>query len=212
MVGPKLDAGPPSGYHARMKTPFHDQDRVVLGDPAAARVNAHDLEEHRWNPARPRILVVACSDGRLQEETDHFLQERLGVSRYDRLYLPGGAGALSPSGFEFHRARQVRHDCHFLVESHGVRDIVLLFHGPTADGPAEAACADYVRKLSGADVARIRAQQEQDAEELLRCRREWALEARVHVYRCEISAEGTIGFMCLHAESEVEVPGARARG
>lgn len=212
MVGPKLDAGPPSGYHARMKTPFHDQDRVVLGDPAAARVNAHDLEEHRWNPARPRILVVACSDGRLQEETDHFLQERLGVSRYDRLYLPGGAGALSPSGFEFHRAAQVRVDCHFLVESHGVRDIVLLFHGPSADGPYEAACADYVRKQPGADVAAIRAQQETDAEELLRVRRQWALDARVHVYRCEISAQGTIGFMCLHAETEAEMPRARTRG
>lgn len=196
-----------------MKTPFpHDQDRVVLGDPAAARVNAHDLEEHRWNPARPRILVVACSDGRLQEETDHFLQERLGVSRYDRLYLPGGAGALSPSGFEFARAQQVRRDCHFLVESHGVRDIVLLFHGPTADGPYEAACADYIRKQPSFDVQEIRAQQERDAEELLRCRHEWALEARVHVYRCEISADGTIGFMCLHAESETEVPRTRARG
>ena len=197
-----------------MKTPFpHDQDRVVLGDPTAARANAHDLEQHRWNPARPRILVVACSDGRLQEETDHFLQERLGVSRYDRLYLPGGAGTLSASGFEFSRSHQVRRDCHFLVESHGVRDIVLLFHGPTADGPLEAACADYVRKMTSfADVAAIRAQQERDAEELLRSRLQWALDARVHVYRCEISSEGTIGFMCLHAEREAEVSRARARG
>src|SRR5918998_448510 len=114
-----------------MKTPFpHDQDRVVLGDPAAARANAHDLEQHQWNPARPRILVVACSDGRLQEETDLFLDGALGVTHYDRLYLPGGAGALSASGRDFVRAQQMRHECRYLVDAHGVEDLVMLFHGP----------------------------------------------------------------------------------
>ena len=42
----------------------------------------------RWEPDRPRILVAACSDGRLQEATDAFLARALGVRQYDRLYLP----------------------------------------------------------------------------------------------------------------------------
>jgi len=32
----------------------------------------------QWSPARPRVLVVACSDGRLQEATDAFLASALG--------------------------------------------------------------------------------------------------------------------------------------
>ena len=39
-----------------------------------------------WDPERPRVLVAACSDGRLQEATDAFLSRALGVRQYDRLY------------------------------------------------------------------------------------------------------------------------------
>lgn len=154
----------------------------------------------RWSAERPHVLVVACSDGRLQEETDDFLSAHLGISRYDRLYLPGGAGALSPSGREFTRAYQVRRECQFLVESHQVTDIVLLFHGPAATGPHEASCADYVRKLPWGRAADLRAQQERDAEELVRARLEWAQEARIHIFRCEIDDAGMVGFACLHHE------------
>ena len=41
-----------------------------------------------WDPERPRVLVAACSDGRLQEATDAFLSSALGVRQYDRLYVP----------------------------------------------------------------------------------------------------------------------------
>jgi hypothetical protein len=150
-----------------------------------------------WLPDRPSTLVIACSDGRLQEATDDFLGRHLEVTRYDRFYVPGGAGALAPSGRDFLRAQQIRRECRYLIELHGVRHVVLLFHGPTMDGPPAAACADYRRKLPWASVAELRARQEQDAEELRRTREEWAGSATVETYRCEVDGRGTIGFVDL---------------
>ena len=148
----------------------------------------------QWLPERPSTLVIACSDGRLQEATDEFLREQLRVTRYDRFYVPGGAGALTASGRDFMRAQQIRRECRYLVDLHAVRHIVLLFHGPTSDGPIAAACADYRRKLPWASVTELRGRQEQDAEELRERHDEWAGSAVVAIYRCEVDPDGTIRF------------------
>jgi hypothetical protein len=150
-----------------------------------------------WSPDRPDTLVIACSDGRLQEATDEFLAHHLQVTRYDRFYVPGGAGALAPSGRDFLRAQQLRRECRYLVELHGVRRIVMLFHGPTRDGPIAAACADYRRKLPWASVTELRGRQERDAEELQQLREEWAGAAVVMVYRCEVDGRGAVRFVDL---------------
>jgi len=156
----------------------------------------------QWSPDRPATLVIACSDGRLQEATDEFLSHHLQVTRYDRFYVPGGAGALAASGRDFIRARQIQRECRYLVELHSVRHIVLLFHAPTMDGPLAAACADYRRKLPWASVAQLRGRQEQDAEELRGTREEWAgATAAVAMYRCEVDGRGTIRFADLAGES-----------
>lgn len=160
----------------------------------------------QWTPDRPSTLIVSCSDGRIQEATDEFLADHLQVTRYDRFYVPGGAGALAASGRDFMRARQLRRECRYLVELHRVRHIVLLFHGPAMDGPLAAACADYRRKLPWASVAELRLRQEQDAEELLVAREDWAgAEAAVAMYRCEVDGRGTIRFAELAGD-------ARSRG
>jgi hypothetical protein len=104
--------------------------------------------ERRWTPARPNALVVACSDGRLQEATDAFLEREFKITRYDRFYVPGGGGALASSG------------------------------------------ADPVR-----------AQQEADAVDLLKRRREWASDAGVLLYRCEVDAAGRLAFVNLDPDS-----------
>ena len=147
-----------------------------------------------WSPDRPTTLVIACSDGRLQEATDEFLAHHLQVTRYDRFYVPGGAGALAASGRDFLRAQQTRRECRYLVELHGVRHIVMLFHAPTKDGQLAAACADYRRKLPWASIAQLRGRQEQDAEELDRTREDWAGTAAVAMYRCEVDGRGVISF------------------
>lgn len=157
--------------------------------------------ELRWTPARPNALVVACSDGRLQEATDAFLAREFKITRYDRFYVPGGGGALASSGTDAVRAQQMCAECKYLVDLHAVRRVILLFHGPSAAGRIEAACADYRRKLPWANLAELRARQEADAIDLLKRRREWASEAGVSVYRCEVDAAGQLAFVNLDPDS-----------
>lgn len=151
----------------------------------------------RWTPARPNALVVACSDGRLQEATDAFLAREFKITRYDRFYVPGGGGALASSGTDSARAQQMCAECKYLVDLHAVRRVIALFHGPSAAGRIEAACADYRRKLPWANLAQLRAQQEADAVDLLKRRREWASEADVLLYRCEVDSAGQLTFVNL---------------
>lgn len=153
-----------------------------------------------WNAERPRVMVVACSDGRLQEATDEFLARHLNIRHYDRLYLPGGGGALSPSGRDYFRAHQVQQECRLLVDVHGVEQLVVLFHGPAADGPLEAICADYRRKFAWATTDQVRSQQERDAHELVVNRWKWAGSASMHIYRCEVNDAHGLSFATLHAD------------
>ena len=155
----------------------------------------------RWTPTRPSALVVACSDGRLQHATDDFLSREFQLTQYDRFYVPGGGGALASSGTDPDRAQRMRTECRYLVELHNVRRVILLFHGPAPNGRIESACADYRRKLPWAPVAELRAQQETDVAELLTRRREWAAEASVLVYRCEIDSAGGLSFVNLDPHS-----------
>ncbi|MGH7554949.1 MAG: hypothetical protein ACREMQ_18265 [Longimicrobiales bacterium] len=153
-----------------------------------------------WTHARPSVLVIACSDGRLQEATDEFLARHLGIRHYDRLYVPGGAGALSPSGRDFLRARELQKECRFLVDAHHLEHVIGVFHGPAPDGPPEAMCGDYRRKFDWATVEELRAQQERDAGELIEYRADWAARAAVHIYRGEVGMTGNLSFVTLHAD------------
>jgi hypothetical protein len=153
----------------------------------------------RWDTTRPSVLVIACSDGRLQEPMDEFLASR-GVTHYDRLYLPGGPGALASSGVSFVRADQARRECTFLVEAHGIEEVYLVFHGPSEDGPEEATCGDYRRKLPTNSAEQIRTQQLHDARELLRNGFGWNVDPLIHTFRCEITAGGGVAFVALEAQ------------
>ena len=167
----------------------------------------------RWSPARPNALVVACSDGRLQEATDAFLSREFQITRYDRFYIPGGGGALASSGTDVVRAQQMCAECRYLVELHAVKRVILLFHGPSAAGRIEAACADYRRKLPWAPLAELRRRQELDAVDLLTRRRDWAADAAVLLYRCEVDSAGGLTFVNLDPDSALGSEGtAHLRG
>jgi hypothetical protein len=148
-----------------------------------------------WNRSRPNKLVIACSDGRLQENLDDFLQGHLGIQHYDRLYAPGGPGALASSGFEFSRSDAFRRECLFLVSAHNVEDVYLIFHGPAVDGPEEAVCADYLRIFPRYRPEQIRTEQQKDLNEILKAGFGWQRHVRVHAYRCEVRSDGGIQFM-----------------
>ena len=146
-----------------------------------------------WNHDRPHALVIACSDGRLQENLDDFLEHGLQITHYDRLYAPGGGGALVSTGVELIRPEQFRRECRFLLAAHGIQDLYLIFHGPAEDGPEEAVCGDYRRKLPRASLAMLRQRQSQDADELKGV--DWGTAVRVHTYRCEVTADDRIQFI-----------------
>jgi hypothetical protein len=144
----------------------------------------------------------------LQEATDAFLASEFRITRYDRFYIPGGGGALASSGTDPVRAQQMCGECRYLVELHAVKRVILLFHGPSAGGRLEAACADYRRKLPWAPLAELRARQELDAVDLLSRRREWAADAGVLLYRCEVDAGGGLTFVNLDPDSALGSEGA----
>lgn len=145
-----------------------------------------------WTADRPHALVVACSDGRLQRATDDFLRRDLGLEEFDRFYVPGGGGALAASGRDFIRARELRRECQYLITLHHIEHVILLFHGPAADGPSASVCADYRRKLPWATPDQILLRQLQDLSDLREQRSEWAATATVDAYRAEVNAASEI--------------------
>ena len=160
------------------------------------------FETIKWSAARPNAMVVACSDGRLQEATDAFLGREFRIAKYDRFFVPGGAGALAPSGTDAARAAQMCGECRYLVDLHQVKHVILLFHGPSISGRIETACADYRRKLPYAPVHELRKAQETDALDLIARRREFAGDAEVLIYRCEVDPAGRIEFVNLDTAPE----------
>lgn len=164
-----------------------NQEFVALGEAFKS--------EKQWNVARPHVLVIACSDGRMQQHLDDFLQNHLGITNYDRMYMPGGPGGLVTGGYDFVRADQFHRECAFLVTAHETEEIILIFHGAAPDGPDVAVCADYKRKMPGRSSQEINCQQEKDMQELLRLGFNWPPHIRVRAYRGEVAGDGTVHFI-----------------
>ncbi len=163
-------------------------------------MNAY-VSKVRWNRRRPGILVISCSDGRFQEQVDEFLEKHLEIIHYDRLYLPGGPGALASSGVELLRSSQLRIEFEFLIASHDLEEVIFVFHGPSLDGPPDAMCADYKRKFPRATQAEIHHQQELDARSIMQNWLVHKMTGRIHFYRCEVTGDNLIQFVSLTIES-----------
>jgi hypothetical protein len=91
-----------------------------------------------YESARIHAAAVYCSDGRVGEHFDDFLQNGLKLPRYDRVALPGGPACMA-GHVEAHVQQQgVVDELKFLVEAHGVTRIVLIAH---------QGCAFYAQRL-----------------------------------------------------------------
>ncbi len=154
------------------------------------------VSKTEWSVVRPHVLVVACSDGRYQICLDEFLQGHLSIFNYDRLYAPGGPGSMA-STFEFFRGDQFRKEAGFLIGAHQLEEIILIFHGTAAGGPAEAACADYKQKLPFSTDEEIHRQQLQDLVEVIRAIRKVSDNLRLSAYRAEVVADKRVQFVQL---------------
>lgn len=159
------------------------------------------VSTYAWMTDRPRILIVACSDGRYQQSLDEFLDNHLGITHYDRLYAPGGPGALASSTLSYFRGEQFRQESAFLIDAHGLEEILFIFHGPVnREGPLDATCADYRRKMYSASTVEIYRQQEADLQEAIRAVRKASNEVRIRAFRAEVRADNRVMFMPLSTD------------
>lgn len=91
-----------------------------------------------FDTERIHAAAVYCSDGRFGEQFDDLLHNALGLPRYDRLAVPGGAACLA-SHFQTYREDQgVFEQLRFLVNVHGLEHVVLIAHEH---------CAFYTERL-----------------------------------------------------------------
>lgn len=72
-----------------------------------------------------------------------------------------------------------------------------MFHGPAPDGPAEALCGDYRRKLPASSPQDIRRQQDVDARELRSAGLGWPAPVETLIFRCEVGADDVVRFVPL---------------
>jgi hypothetical protein len=91
-----------------------------------------------YEKTRIRAGAIHCSDGRVGEHFDDFLQNGLSLPRYDRVALPGGPACLAGHPQAHLEEHGVVDELKFLVDVHGLNRIVLITH---------ESCAFYSNRL-----------------------------------------------------------------
>ena len=81
-----------------------------------------------YEATRIGAAAVYCSDGRVGEHFDDFLQDGLKLPRYDRVALPGGPACLAGHPQAHLEEQGVVDELKFLVEVHKLRRVVLIAH------------------------------------------------------------------------------------
>lgn len=82
----------------------------------------------KYEQARIHAAAVYCSDGRVGEHFDDFLQNGLNLPRYDRVSLPGGPACLAGHPQAHLEEEGVVDELRFLVEVHKLKRVVLIAH------------------------------------------------------------------------------------
>lgn len=88
--------------------------------------------------SRIHAAAIYCSDGRMGEHFDDFLQNGLKLPRYDRVALPGGPACLAGHPQAHLEEQGVVDELQFLVQFHKLKRIVLIAH---------SGCAFYAARL-----------------------------------------------------------------
>src|SRR3954462_8959700 len=92
-----------------------------------------------YDTQRIHAAAIYCSDGRVGDHFDDFLQNGLNLPRYDRLALPGGPAALAEHPETKLEHAAVADELRFLVDVHGLQRVVLIQHQN---------CAFYTSRLN----------------------------------------------------------------
>lgn len=121
-----------------MATTHATHKPVVLHPPIAPPMTKTYDSPVPYERARIHAAAIYCSDGRIGEHFDDFLQNGLGLPRYDRVALPGGPACLAGHSQAHLEEQGVIDELQFLVEVHGLKKIVLIAH---------EGCAFYATRL-----------------------------------------------------------------
>jgi hypothetical protein len=81
-----------------------------------------------YDPTRIHAAAMYCSDGRVGDHIDDFLQTAMKLPRYDRIALPGGPACLAGYGEARLEEQGVMDELRFLIDHHGLSRIVLIQH------------------------------------------------------------------------------------
>src|ERR1700736_3295823 len=81
-----------------------------------------------FDPQRIQAAAVHCSDGRFGEHIDDLLHNVLGLPRYDRLAVPGGAACLAGHFATYREEDALSEQLRFLIAAHRLRRVVLIAH------------------------------------------------------------------------------------
>jgi hypothetical protein len=95
-----------------------------------------------YDTRRIHAAAIYCSDGRIGEHFDDFLQNGLNLPRYDRVALPGGPACLAGHAQAHLEEQGIMDELDFLAKVHGLNRIVLIAH---------QSCAFYASRLELAD-------------------------------------------------------------
>src|SRR4051812_44179087 len=93
-------------------------------------VAAHDgyVSSIPFEAERVGAAAVYCADGRFGDQMDEFLHLGLGLPRYDRVAVPGGAACLADHLQAMRERSALERQLRFLIEAHELRRVVLIAH------------------------------------------------------------------------------------
>jgi hypothetical protein len=149
----------------------------ILEETAAQYTSRMAFDDRRIGAA-----AIYCSDGRFGEQMDEFLHEGLGLPRYDRVAVPGGAACLADHTLAYYEQESLSRQLRFLIESHSLRRLVLIAHQD---------CGFYRDVWLGSRT--LLQQQATDLEKAADRIRRWNLRVEIEAYFA-IQADGLISF------------------
>jgi hypothetical protein len=141
----------------------------------------------RFDENRIRAAAVYCSDGRFGEHFEDFLHNGLGLRRYDRLVVPGGAACLAGHFLACREEDGLVEQLRFLIRAHGLQRLVLIAHQD---------CAFYSERLH-VPAPQLETRQQEDMQIAVARIRSIARSLAVEAFFARKHPDGTIRFESL---------------
>jgi hypothetical protein len=138
----------------------------------------------KYDGDRIQAAAVYCSDGRLGEQFDEFMHTALGLPRYDRLAVPGGAACLARHFQIFREEDGVSEQLRFLVKVHCLERVVLIAHED---------CAFYTQRLKISQL-KLESQQREDIQKAFERVRSMGPDLLIEAFFARKKRDGTVHF------------------